>query len=362
MLLKTLGEQKIFCNSMQKLMGDQTMELEECRVTVVQASARTTTIMHCSGPINLLPYVLAFAQEIAKRNQLELKLQQATLDTTQLKMLNHHLEQEILRYQDTLEAVAVINPNQVAVANPNLTLPHFSPTNQLTNYLTNQVEYLLRMHPDFKFRDRNIEFNSSGHVVSNLTTPLVTTAATSGPNASQRDPNPAPAAQRDKPAADPQQESKPTKAVEQSSIAEDREAAEEEAKDPEPTPEKAKAKPLEDTLTDTGGAAEGNNGGVDLEASMTGSSVEKGQDNNTSLDLTTVPPLPLPLPLPAQQTDSTLVVSAEERRLLFRVNWLLQRFRDSVSRDLRIEHTQKSLDLLIEVTTYHDLTYYDRIP
>ena len=38
MLLKTLGEQKLFCNSMQKLMGDQTMELEECRVTVVQAS------------------------------------------------------------------------------------------------------------------------------------------------------------------------------------------------------------------------------------------------------------------------------------------------------------------------------------
>ena len=39
MLLKTLGEQKLFCNNMQKLMGDQTMELEECRVTVVQASA-----------------------------------------------------------------------------------------------------------------------------------------------------------------------------------------------------------------------------------------------------------------------------------------------------------------------------------
>jgi len=36
MLLKTLGEQKLLCNNMQKLMGDQTMELEECRVTVVQ--------------------------------------------------------------------------------------------------------------------------------------------------------------------------------------------------------------------------------------------------------------------------------------------------------------------------------------
>ena len=56
---------------------------------------------------------LQLAQEIAKRNQLELKLQQSTLDLTQLKMLNHHLEQEILRYQDTLEAVSVINPNQV---------------------------------------------------------------------------------------------------------------------------------------------------------------------------------------------------------------------------------------------------------
>ena len=67
------------------------------------------------------------AQEIAKRNQLELKLQQTVLDTTQLKMLNHHLEQEILRYQDTLEAVAVINPNQVAVAHP---YPHhLTPTN-----------------------------------------------------------------------------------------------------------------------------------------------------------------------------------------------------------------------------------------
>jgi hypothetical protein len=54
-----------------------------------------------------------------------------------------------------------------------------------------------------------------------------------------------------------------------------------------------------------------------------------------------------PLPLSAQQTVSD--VSAEERRLLFRVKWLLQRFRDSASHDLRIEHTQKSLDLLIEV-------------
>ena len=81
-------------------------------------------------------YVCVCVQEVAKRNQLELKLQQAVLDTTQLKMLNHHLEQEILRYQDTLEAVAVINPNQVAVAHPTLT-PHTQQlTIQLTNYLT----------------------------------------------------------------------------------------------------------------------------------------------------------------------------------------------------------------------------------
>lgn len=205
------------------------------------------------------------------------------------------------------------------------------------------------MHPEFKFRDRNIEFNSSGHVVSNLTTPLITTAATSGSHA-----NPAPAAQKDKPPTEAQQEPKPTKAVEQS-IPEEKETAEEEAKDPEPTPEKAKPL-LEEALTEppsgaklqddpsAGGVTRGSPG-VDLESSLNSSSVEKGLEANTSMDFTTVPPLSLP----AQQTDKTLTVSAEERRLLFRVNWLLQRFRDSASRDLRIEHTQKSLDLLMEV-------------
>ena len=63
------------------------------------------------------------------------------------------------------------------------------------------------MHPEFKFRDRNIEFNSSGHVVSNLTTPLITTAAPSGPTATNRDPPPS--TQSDKPAAESQQELKP---------------------------------------------------------------------------------------------------------------------------------------------------------
>ena len=203
------------------------------------------------------------------------------------------------------------------------------------------------MHPEFKFRDRNIEFNSSGHVVSNLTTPLITTASSSGAHASHRDPPPA--TQSDKPAAETHQESKP--------IAEEKEAekeAAEDAREPDLTPEKTK--PLDDVLTEqpsdsklqddppAGGAAVGN-GGVDLEDGLNSRSVEKApgkEEANTSLDLT-VPPLPLS----AQQMVSD--VSAEERRLLFRVKWLLQRFRDSASHDLRIEHTQKSLDLLIEV-------------
>ena len=46
MLLRSLGEQKLFCSNMQKLMGEQTMELEECRVTVVQVTFSASNCYH----------------------------------------------------------------------------------------------------------------------------------------------------------------------------------------------------------------------------------------------------------------------------------------------------------------------------
>ena len=105
MLLKTLGEQKIFCNDLEKLMGDQTLELEECKLTV--------------------------SREIEKRKRLEEELAYAVNDKTRAKMRIHHFEQELRRVESIVEAMCEINPRL--------------------------LQHIQKKQEEFKFKDRHIE-------------------------------------------------------------------------------------------------------------------------------------------------------------------------------------------------------------
>lgn len=104
MLLKTLGEQKMFTSSLEKLMADQTLELDECK--------------------RLLQ------EEIDKRKNGESEITQLNATINRMKMTNHHYEQELIRLQSTVTSMALINPKQMM--------------------------HMEDMQPEFRFRDRPI--------------------------------------------------------------------------------------------------------------------------------------------------------------------------------------------------------------
>jgi hypothetical protein len=104
MLLKTLAEQKFSANVNEKLMADQTMELEECRALV--------------------------AVEVEKRKSYEEELKAVTAERDKNKMTNHHFEQELRRVQSIIDCMVELNPNQ--------------------------VKHIHKIQPDFKFKERNI--------------------------------------------------------------------------------------------------------------------------------------------------------------------------------------------------------------
>ena len=105
MLLKSLGEQKIFTNSLEKLMSDQTIELEECRQVV--------------------------SLEIEKRKELESEITKLQGEIQGKAMTNHHYEQELKRLESVVESMLKINPKQ--------------------------MDHLINLHgPEFRFKERQI--------------------------------------------------------------------------------------------------------------------------------------------------------------------------------------------------------------
>lgn len=299
MLLKTLGEQKMMCNNMQKLMGDQTMELEECRVTVVQ--------------------------EIAKRNQLELRLQQSTLDMTQLKMLNHHLEQEVLRLQDVLDSVVSINPNQ--------------------------VEYLLKMQPHFKFKERNIPISSSLPASDSKTEgkvdksgPEVKLAETS---VDARTASAAPVVVDLSESIHSASEGE-AMGLNTSSVASSLQEAASQSLLEDSTAEPSQTLPK--PLTPSKSPSHQDPSTTNPKAHSHKHSEEEAHTATVDKDKAPTQTKPPPNPNPTTAAPAIIhpAVSDDDQRLLLRVKWLLARFRDTNAHELRHEHTQPSLELLIE--------------
>eukprot|EP01038_Epipyxis_sp_PR26KG_P013945 gene13945-18702_t len=104
MLIKTVAEYKLFASSLEKTMANQTMELEECR-----------------GLVN---------NEIVKREDLEAKIMEMGQENNHLVMKNHHFEQELIKLESVIQSMIIINPRQ--------------------------VHHIKKLHPRFKFKDRNI--------------------------------------------------------------------------------------------------------------------------------------------------------------------------------------------------------------
>lgn len=104
MLINSLGEQKLLSTSLEKMLSAQTLELESCHMLVVG--------------------------EIEKRKELEEVLKNSEAEIVKQRMVSHHIEQEILRLETIVEAMAIINPTQVT--------------------------HLRNMQMDFKFKTRHI--------------------------------------------------------------------------------------------------------------------------------------------------------------------------------------------------------------
>lgn len=102
MLSRSLGEQKLLSNQLQKALATQTIELEECRDIV--------------------------KREIEARRVLETKLINRDKDALNFQMINDHRDQELRRMEAIIEAMAIINPKQ--------------------------VKHLRELQPEFKFKHR----------------------------------------------------------------------------------------------------------------------------------------------------------------------------------------------------------------
>lgn len=115
MLLKSLGEQKIMTNSLEKMMATQTIELEECKVIV-------------DG-------------EMHKRRDLEMKLSNAFAETNRFRMIVHNIEQEIGRLNAIIGVMGQLNPRQ--------------------------IQHLKLLQPAFKFSERYIKVSDDNDEESN---------------------------------------------------------------------------------------------------------------------------------------------------------------------------------------------------
>lgn len=120
MLLKTLGEQKMFTSTLEKLMADQTLELDECK-----------RVLH---------------EEIEKRKHGESEITQLNSTINHMKMTNHHYEQELKRLTATVDSMAMINPKQ--------------------------MQHMQEKMPEFKFRERHIALNSANEDLLGSSLPL----------------------------------------------------------------------------------------------------------------------------------------------------------------------------------------------
>ncbi|RYG67037.1 hypothetical protein EON64_08350, partial [archaeon] len=109
MLLKSLGEQKILCSSLEKAMADQVLELEESK-KVVQV-------------------------EIDKRKGLEQEITKLTTQVNKGKMTLHHYEQELKRLTSMLDSMSLINPKQ--------------------------MQHIQALQADFKFKERHIAVSNA---------------------------------------------------------------------------------------------------------------------------------------------------------------------------------------------------------
>lgn len=108
MLIKSLAEQKILTNTLEKMMIAQTVELEEGR--------------------------LVAQREVAKRQSVELALQQCRSDVDRARMMTHHLKQEWKRLEGIVESLGKLNPRQLA--------------------------HLQQLQPHFRFKDRFIHVDA----------------------------------------------------------------------------------------------------------------------------------------------------------------------------------------------------------
>lgn len=104
MLLKSLGEQKIHSHTLEKVMSDQTIELEECKQIVLR--------------------------ETEKRKELEVTLTKAQKEVQRERMQSHNFQQECERLDALVNAIKKVCPKQ--------------------------VEHLLTLQPRFRFRERPV--------------------------------------------------------------------------------------------------------------------------------------------------------------------------------------------------------------
>lgn len=250
---------------------------------------------------------------------------------TQLKMFNHHLEQEIIRLQDTIESVAAVNPNQ--------------------------LNFLLEMQPQFNFKNRNIEFSASGHVINNLSTPLIHATA---PAARNPNPNPTP----NNPTSSSSVKIPPTIAEET------KEGTSESPKKPDQSVNIVESEATVPAAAPTQRATSPRKQSP-IKRELASPRVMKRSDSRTDDEIETDKDVEQEHAA-GEDGHSHLhshhhkkdghgkkdvmhealkgeTLTPEDRRLLLRTKWLLQRFKDSFKHEQNHEHTQKSLELLIEV-------------
>lgn len=86
MLLKSLSESKHFIHNLEKLLNEQTLNLDECRAII--------------------------QDEVNNKNQLQANILENNLQIESLKLQNHNLKQELLRMNTMMDALKEINPKQ----------------------------------------------------------------------------------------------------------------------------------------------------------------------------------------------------------------------------------------------------------
>jgi hypothetical protein len=194
-------------------------------------------------------------------------------------MVNHHYEQEMRRLKTVVDSVALINPHQ--------------------------VKHILKLHPEFKFKDRDIyvppdpeaKQSPSIQTTNNQTLPSSSSTVETKANTN---------------AENQENENKVDTKVENNK--ESTESNNKENNTPSPAKKKIVVK----------------KGRKDKEAVAESSTSE----SNTTMSSVVVPSIP--------------TISKEDSLLLDRVKWLLNRYRDATKYNAYLEHIQPSIDLLIQ--------------